>query len=195
MKIPDKIDQAVADAMRARHALAGPKGVLLFLRDAMVGQPQATGYDSPVVGGHSTVLDERGVPMPAVSDPTGEAGVIRASGLDQAVNDHQAILRHVQALASHADALDRLASKWQKRAATEKEKRDTDRANDPGCELHLRHGTWRPPKVLSSTVKGTLERPYRLCDWCMDVVGSLGRVPSDDELRDNIAGKRLRRTA
>lgn len=192
MRLEDQLDHAAEDILRSRHAL---KDVLIAIRAAMKGQPGAASYDTPVVSGHTTVKDDLGVPMPAVSDPTGEAGCDRAVGLDSAVNDHKAIQRHAKAIASHADALVTVLARWQARSATDKERRQTDAANDPGCEIHTRIGVWRVPRVLSSTVNNTLERPYRLCEWCERVVKDLGRLPEYHELRDNVDGKKLRRTA
>lgn len=185
MRLDDQFDQALEDALRARHAL--PE-VLRSMRDAMAGQPGAHAYDNPVVGGHTTVTDDEGMPMPAVSDRTGEA----ATDDDKARTDHRATQRDIAALAVIADRLIRRFAGYQHRAATEKERKATERANEPGCEVCLRSGTHTPPKVLSSTAKGNLARPHRLCGWHLDFVLGTGRLPTDDEERAHQEGRRVR---
>lgn len=173
-RIDEQFDQALEDALRARHALPD---ALRAMRDAMTGQPGAASYDNPVVGGHTSVLDDRGVPMPAVSDRTGEA----ATDPDPARDDHRATQRDVAALAVIADRLLGRMAKYQRRTATDKERRETEKANEPGCELCARQDVHSPPRVLSSTVKGNLDRPHRLCTHHYEFILANGRKPTEAE--------------
>lgn len=185
MKPDEEFDKALEDLLRCWHAF---DRVLSLMKEAQTGQPGARSYDSPMVGGHSTVLDEFGVPMPAISDPTGEAGI----GADEARVDEADTLSDVRQLKTIGDRMVWRFARYQARAATEKQRRETEKANDPGCELCARMGQFSPPRVLSSDAKGNLDRPHRLCTWHYEFVLATGRKPTDDEERAHIAGKPVR---
>lgn len=199
MKVTNQLDQALEDGLRARHALPD---VLRTMRDAMEGQPAAQSYDT-LRGGkrilwcwehehelkvcHKRGHDCLGESIP-VDDQTGEAAI----SADQARADQRETIRDVAALALITDRLISRFSRYQAKAATEKQRRETEQANDPGCELCHRVGQFSPPRVLSSDAKGNLDRPHRLCIWHYEFVLATGRKPTDDEERAHIAGKPVR---
>lgn len=192
MRLDDQLDRALEDALRARHAL--PE-VLRTMRDSMPGQPGAHVYDAVVVGGGRTLVwcwdHEREVRLchkanepcmgesVTIADQTGEAAVED----DEVFADHKATQKDIAALAHHADRLVRRFANYKKRAATEKERRDTERANEPGCELHGKAGKWVLAFVLSSTVAGTLDEPLRLCRDCYERVRTTGERPPDSDVQ------------
>lgn len=194
MKVTDLLEQAQEDLLRLDtwrphpdSALLGLNGLICAITDALPGQPGAASYDTPVVGGHTTVLDERGIPVPAVSDPTGETASELADHGHPAVSDLKSIKRHVAAIASHADALIRISVTWQSRPPTKAEQRETARQNLPGCDLHSGAGLFseREPGAGLITAAGgfLLPKPMHLCAACRQRIGRTQRVPSKQDLQ------------
>lgn len=183
MKITEQLDRANEDLLRIGNGL--PE-LLRTIRDAMPGQPGAASYDTPVVHGHATVLDDEGIPMPAVSDPTGETAADLVDYGDPAHSDLRAIKRHVSAIASHADALVRIAASWQRRPPTRAEQRKTASANVAGCDLHAKAGLFaeREPGagLIAACGDFVLPEPMHLCSACRSRIKRTHRVPSRADL-------------
>lgn len=196
MKVTDELERALEDGLRCSHALPC---TLRAMRDAMAGQPGAQSYDNPVVGGHRTVLDDEGIPMPALSDPTGEAAVTAAQGQDQASIDHRDTLKDIHAVAVIFDRMTTRFARYQPRSATDKERRETERANDPtarGCELCQRAGHWHPPFTDKPTdVAGVLDEPYLLCEWHWRFVRKMGRLTTEQETAAYVSGRPVKVSA
>lgn len=199
MKLDDLLDLAGDDILRCSHRLPD---VLRAIRDALPGQPGAQSYDTighgrsilwcdlherELVACHRAGLDCDGETV-VVNDPTGEA----ALEFSQAAVDLRAINRRVRAIAQQADALITIINRWSARSATDSERRATERANEPGCEVCARSDRYTPAKVLSSDVKKNLDRPHRLCTWHHDFVLAHGRLPTTVEEAAHQAGKRVR---
>lgn len=186
----------VATATAIIASELGPK--LHVIRDSLAGHPVAASYEQDRVVGHTTVVDERGVPMPSTVDPTGEAAIHR----DRAAQDHATLTRHIAVLERHATAVADLLARYDARTATDRERRDAARANDPGCEScarvpHPATGSprWEPPVTAAPTdAAGNLARKMWLCSWCRRWALDTGRVPSVGELTTHHAGKPVRRT-
>lgn len=183
MRITEQLDQANDDLLRVSNGL--PR-ILAAIHDALPGQPGAMSYDTPVVGGHSTVLDDRGIPVPAVSDPTGETAADLADHGHPAVSDLKQIKKHVAAVAQHADALVRIAVAWQSRPPTKAEQRETARQNLAGCDLHTAAGLFseREPGAGLITAAGgfLLPKPMHLCGACRLRIYNTKRIPSKQDL-------------
>lgn len=184
-----RIDSQLAQASEDIDlVLVALPDVLRRLRDGMAGQPGAQRYDTPVVGGHTTVLDERGMSMPAVSDPTGEAAVRAVMGGDPSSITQRRIAQLVATIAHAADELVTHVRIAQRRGPTDRERRDTDAVNiEPGCRSCAR--TEVTPGVRR------WERVYRRdrCRWCASWAGIHGdQDPPLEVLERHHAGQRIR---
>ena len=153
---------------------------LLAMREAMNGHPRAANYDGARVSGTTTIVDEHGTPMPARSDPTGEAAIRP----DRASVDHRNTLADLGQL---HDLVIRLADRlghYTTHPATDKEQKDTEQANAVHCQSCVRTesstGVPRQETVykLHTTVKANLRTPYNLCSWCYTWVRDTGRLPT-----------------
>lgn len=132
-----------------------------------------------------------GVPVPTVSDPTGEAAVH-----DRVWADARELHRRRASISDDVAWIVGMVARWSKDDRVPL--RDAKaKADQPLCEIHLRYGYDRP----ATSKKGTrvkrngvpiLSRPYCLCQWCEDTTQKLGRVPIEVEVHDHVAGKRLR---
>lgn len=170
---------------------------LHVIRDNLAGHPAAASYEQDRVAGHTTVVDDRGVPMPGTVDPTGEAAIHP----DRAAADHAELVRHVATLERHATTVADLLGRYDARTPTDKERRDAERAHDPGCASCARipHPStggprWEPPVTTQPTdANGNLAQPQWLCWWCRRWVLDTGRLPTVAELADHHAGKPVRR--
>lgn len=200
MRIDTELDDTLEELLRVRHAL---DEVVRSMRDAMLGQPGAQSFDVVTRGARSVAWcweHEREVlachrddmfcagETVATDDPTGEAAV----EADKARHDHRETVRDIRTLRIVAGRLTARFALYQQRAADEKERRATERANEPGCELCARVGEWTPPRVLSSTVKGNLDRPHRLCSWHYEFVLANGRKPTEVEDAAHKEGRPVR---
>lgn len=185
MRITDQLEHAGETIVRNVTALPT---ALYAIRDAMVGQPGAQAFEGTRTSGHATVLDDEGIPMPAVADPTGEAGVRRAMGKDVAAND----LRHLREIAAriHRDSelMADIIGAYLNRAPSTRQRATVEQANahkaPEECE-HCRNTahTFSPLYVRDSTVKGNLERGHALCRWCYDWTIKHGELPPERHLR------------
>lgn len=162
---------------------------------ALQGNLAAQRYDSPSVAGHRTVLDERGVPMPAVSDPTGEAAIGR---VDLARRDAERFDKALGGLSGNLARLEAIVGRYGPPTAGSELAVDNTKA-EPGCEncAQLRvagRQRWEP---VDSRRKGKtdvgeqLEQPMHLCVWCYDRTATWGRLPTTDELEAHHRGERV----
>lgn len=165
------------------------------MRDGMNGWPAGVSYETDRSTGHATVLDDAGVSMPAVSDPTGEAAIRP----DPAARDMEWMDRTIDSMHKQAKNLHLLSRRYQNRPATEKERRDTmgDADNARGCELCAElmvapgvrrwEPVWKTLRVDDKLVP--------VCRWCGSFIRDTGRVPSRGELEAHHRGERVSRPA
>jgi hypothetical protein len=183
------LDEAIESAMRAAGQLASS---LANMHDARNGWPTGSRFDGDRSTGHTTVVDEHGIPVPAVSDPTGEAAIAP----DQAANDRAGVERAIKALYLEAERVLSLVKRYQPRRALPSERQSTA-ANDPGCwscrRLKASDGERRwEPTHRRTDVNG---KPLDLCRWCYDWHRSHGVLPATAELERHHRGDRVRRPA
>lgn len=153
--------------------------LLAQIADGRDGNPAAQRYDTPRTSGHTSVLDEHHVPMPAVSDPTGELAVKLATRHDQARLDLAAARRAARLLAEARRTLERIHHSWMPHTPNGLQQRQTEAANQPGCRSCTRIGKWEP--IFRGDV----------CRWCYDWTRKTGATPTVDKLRDHHDGKRV----
>lgn len=156
--------------------------------DGITGQPKAQNTDGD---GPSSVLDERGVPMPRLSDPTGEANT-RQDPARRDIDElrkigsrmHRDIERFVAIMASH-----------QARQANGYERMHTAE-NDPGCKscsrLEVGGAPRWEPVHHNVTIHG---EKHPVCQWCGRWVKDNGELPSREILQAHHDGKRITRRA
>lgn len=186
---------AVAKSTTVIAAELGAK--LHVIRDNLAGHPAAASYEQDRVAGHTTVVDDQGVPMPGTVDPTGEAAIHP----DRAAADHAELVRHVATLERHATTVADLLARYDARTPTDKERREAERANKPCCASHARIRNevtggpqWEDPCTKKPTdAAGNLAQPMWLCTWCRRQVLETGRLPTVAEVADYHAGKPVRR--
>ena len=123
------------------------------------GQDRARGYPTRSLGvrtSPATVLDDDGVPMPALSDPTGEAA-IRDAGLRSALTARRHELEEatIKARRIITAAADRA------RTITRPPAAGPSLTDDLWCEHHARHGMVEPRGSEKEVGKHS-----RLCGWC-----------------------------
>lgn len=185
MRIDTTLDDVLEDLLRLRHQL---DPVIRTMRDNMAGQPGAQSFDTIARGARSVhwcwdherevaACHKRGdfctgesVPT---DDPTGEA----ACDVDQVRDDHRHTVKDIQALRVISDRLLARFVRYQRRAATEKERQVTQRANEPGCRSCDRVGADSPRAVGD------------LCDFCRSYQRETSRLPSAELLKAKHAGK------
>lgn len=149
-------------------------------------QRAARGYPRRSMGERTspgTVLDDQGIPMPAVSDPTGEA-VIAGDQL------HTQIAARRQTIEHHLVAARKLIVE-----ATDGARKLTlppidlttgTGADDLWCEHHLKHGMCEPrgsPKDVG--------RHGQHCVWCHAWNREHGQLPPRRILERRAAGERI----
>ena len=122
------------------------------------------------------------------SDPTGTAA-IRPDKAAQELRDHDKDVRAAEALLERITA--RLARFGPARPAGDAERALLARGNATAPKVCDSCGDL-PLKVESSTVKGNLETPAALCDWCYRWVGTTGRKPTAIEAEQHRRGKNPR---
>ena len=146
--------------------------------DGYRGHPKAAAYDSDKVTASGT------------SDPTGNAAMQRAV----AEGHHKLLRARVRDLVDLAVAVEKLAVSYTPRPATDKERREVDSANDPGCvecaRTYVADGVarWEPVHV---TATGKLST----CRWCYEWERSTGRKPTLGELEQHHSGRKVKRPA
>ncbi len=133
-----------------------------------------------------------GIPLPKVTDPTGDDTTAMLVLAD--ARDARAQMRAVH----HAtNFLVKLIGRYTADAGPT-ERDEVERENQPKCERHLRYGYDVPARARSGTRvrrpdgSYVLADPRRLCRWCTDATLTLDRLPLEREIHDNAAGKRLR---
>lgn len=170
--------------------------------DALPG-PITTSWDTS--GGGGPVIDEHGVPMPTISDPTGEAA-IRA---DPAVNDRTRLMGAIACARMDAAAivtgdgdpvaraqscLNRVRDAWiiaTRYASYTPTTVDRDATTPaPGCESCARDGGhWEPVSRMVRLLDGGGRMP--MCSWCRDRYSRWGSLPTMAELRRNHQGRNV----
>lgn len=166
------------------------------IREAMLGQPKAQHLEADRTTGHTTVVDDQGMPMPAVSDPTGEAA-IRPDKAAMHLREVDDKLRAAHAAVSRVVTLLAL---YTPRPATDGEQRSLELDNDPGCESCSRTESSRGVKRWEPVWKrgnpgGVLRDTAGLCAWCYTWTKDTGRLPSMDELALHHSGNIVKRPA
>lgn len=167
--------------------------VLPNIADARAGWPASSRFEGDRGSGHTTVTDENGMSIPAVSDPTGEAAVTP----DPAAADHRQLARSVETIHSEARKLYGLMAKYQSRRALPSEKMATNANKKDGCSscARLKHRDGEPrwePTHRTTDVNG---KHLDLCLWCYKWFRSQGVLPSTAELDRHHQGHRVRRPA
>ena len=226
-KIPGAINRALAhtrwitdhpdgypNAVRGRVGLAAesladaaklaPAALNAMLE--MLPGPAAASYDGPG-GGHGTVLDENGVPMPTIADPTGEQAIRANHDLEAARTafalhahrcEHLALALRFRTRPDLTETANQL--QWSARqlwiCASEAPRALTDAQRaalpgPPGCESCARvtdsigrptHAPVEPrgaddPRPVRRNVGGHL---YHLCRWCAAYGRENGELPTRD---------------
>ncbi|HEX8580822.1 MAG TPA: hypothetical protein VF640_00755 [Acidimicrobiales bacterium] len=163
---------------------------LLVVRSGFAGHPRAASYNGDRVNGGTTVLDEHGTPMPARSDPTGEAAIRP----DQAAAEHRTILALVARLYDVSRELADHLARHALHAPTLKDLRDTASANEKRCEscarIELTPGIpWDnyAGDHPRTTAKGNLGIPMALCESCYRFTMRTGVLPTRAELETRAA--------
>lgn len=157
------------------------------LRASYNGWPAGSG-DGP-----GSVLDEEGIPMPSVSDPTGEA----ALRPDKARDAETLIVKQLNHAKRALDQAIAEATRWTLRDATTFDA-DQSSAGEDGCESCARirgprtHKWWNP--VYRTTLLANGAR-LGLCRWCFDWSRRTGELPPKDTLEAHRDGKRIKQTA
>lgn len=141
------------------------------IRDRMLGHPRAASYDGSRSG--------RDIP-----DPTGN-NAIRS---DTAAGDLRALRGIAASLRRQLDTAVTIAQAYEPRAATDKERREVDASNDPGCDSCAR------TEVASGVARWEprYNRTTR-CRWCYEWEKATGEQPTLDQLRRHHAGLMVRR--
>ena len=157
------------------------------IADGVAGQPSAQNYDGDT-GDAGSVLDDQGVPMPALSDPTGEACTRRdpcRADLDR--------LRHLaRQLRHHADEATRILARHQPRPADGYQRHHTA-DGDPGCRSCARLEVGGAPRWEPVYKRRTVgDEAVELCRWCYDWHRHTGTLPARRLLCDHHDGKRVR---
>lgn len=157
--------------------------------DGINGQPSAQQTDSD--GGSASILDDRGVPMPRLSDPTGEAN----TRPDPCRRDLDELRRLAKKLHADAERTIAILASHQARPANNYQ-RMTTAENDPGCTSCARlevHGSPRWEPVHRGVKIG--DETYQLCSWCERWARESGALPTRKILTDHHDGKRIKRPA
>lgn len=163
------------------------------IREQMAGQPGAANYEGDQVSGHTTVVDDRGIPMPALSDPTGETAIRR----DRAAADLRELDRHMAAMHRHATQAVAIAALYTPRPATALDRRTLAALNikpDPGCQSCDRVGSWSIVH-RSTTLGGRLPAKTALCHWCYRWANEHGQLPAVDVMERHARGETIRQRA
>lgn len=157
--------------------------------DGISGQPSAQRTDGD--GAASSVLDDHGVPMPRLSDPTGEAN----TRSDPSRRDIDELRRLAKRFHADAERFTAILASHQARSANGYERTHTAE-NDPGCRSCARlevHGAPRWEPVHRGVKLG--DETVQLCSWCERWAREHGAVPPRQVLVDHHDGKRIRRSA
>jgi len=160
--------------------------------DALAGQPGAQDTQQDRTSGHTTVVDEHGTPMPARTDPTGEA----ACRVDPAAADLRQLRRDCAQIALVAERIIATFARYQARAANEYE-RAQSAGGDDGCQscarVMGRSGLpqWTPVEQ-GVRLNGDV---VKVCRWCRSWISRNGAMPDRKTITDHLAGKRIKQPA
>lgn len=165
------------------------------LSDSFLGWRSTGGYDQERTSGGATVLDDQGVPMPRLSDPTGEWG----TEPDQARDDQRSIDHRLHSLERETM---RLVDDFTRHALRPPNVIEQCKGDDePGCESCARlpgargGPRWEPVRQTAKVAEGKLVVTYKLCRWCADFVRSEGVLPTKGQLDAHHTGRKVRKTA
>lgn len=155
--------------------------------DSIGGQPGAQDYDGDGSGAAS-VLDEQGVPMPALSDPTGEACTRR----DQPTKDLAELRRLCRQHIANAERVTAILASYQPRPADGYQRAHTA-GDDPGCRSCARLEVGGAPRWEPVHRGVELDgEVVKLCSWCERWARHTGSMPPRRQLCDHHDGKRVR---
>lgn len=137
-----------------------------------------------------------GVPVVVSGDPTGEAAV----GFDPVESDRAELDHAVREIRRLAEIVVGTMARYTPRQATDKERRETLRANEreQTCESCARaevsRGVHRaePARCRVVLPDGTAGE---LCRWCADFLRSQGALPSRSQLDAHHRGQKVRRAS
>lgn len=188
-------------------------GVLDRIRDSLAGHPRAASYDQARPGPRPWCwVHERDLArcqrdgllcsgeIIEVHDPTGEAAI---SG-DPAAADLKNLARLAGHIRRDVEAVADILARYQRRAPRPSEIEATTNANAPHCEscarIEVARGVawWVEPHTNGSgnpyrtTCGGVLPEGRWLCKWCIRHVTDRGCLPTEAELEDHRAGRRVR---
>ena len=171
------------------------------MTDALPGA-RTSAWDS---SGHGTILDDEGVPMPSVSDPTGEAAIRP----DPATSDRYRLVgalaearhhaRHLagrtapdELVAAHRtlDHIRNAAVIVGRYARTVPTVIDRDATTTPpGCVSCARDGDhWSPIERTVTLLDGSR---VPMCDWCRKRSAHTGTMPTRAEVAAHHQGRRV----
>lgn len=124
-------------------------------------------------GAPASVLDERGDPMPPLSDPTGELATADSRIIDPIRYNGESVFRGL------GGALGDL--RMARAALVKLAQTLTTDPGEPGCAVHSRIGSWE-----------AVHKNGR-CRWCYDFWLAEGQDPPTDLLDARAAGRRITR--
>lgn len=185
--------------------------LLAAIRNMEVGYPTSVGYEGDRTSGHTTVLDTwcakhlqevdicqgqghkcAGVPVPSVSDPTGEAAVIQRD----AARAHERELGDiVTRLERDLRRLDRIGDLYLQSELTAKAIAALRAEAKDLCEIHHLAGFDVEALVYTDLSKAKKAKrrlePKHVCRWCRDFGVAAGRWPTTTEATANARGQRV----
>lgn len=175
MKVTDQqIDEVIAILERVRR----DKGAIYELDNRLGAVEEFDGFRSsvrPAGGSRASVLDADGMPMPPLSDPTGDGVVATLDGTRRrsSVRDEVLVLNgclaEIRGIARQADGA-------RGRAMVP----DGELLNPDSCIVHLRHGFGFEPVFRA-----------KCCRWCYDFSAAEGVDPPYDLLDARSRGVRI----
>ena len=157
------------------------------IEETKLGHPRA-GSSASEGSGHTSVTDDRGDPMPSVSDPVGEAGIRTCPGRAELAS----LDRHLQAIYAGARAVEAIRSRYLDVVVPSE-----GLEGEEGCEIvaRVRRYDGQPhweEVYRESTVSGNLRREYRLGRWAYEFVRRSGRIPTLGEISAHVEGRKVR---
>lgn len=166
------LTQLVNDAVHEHRILTGLER----------NETEARGYptSSMRAGSPSTTVDDEGVPMPALSDPTGEAAIRPHLGNEAARRRNQLEAALVATRRQLLAAID------QARPITHPPVPSPTLTDELWCEHHARHGMTEPRGTEKEVGKHS-----RLCGWCHAFNRTHGQLPPKALLEHKAAGERI----
>lgn len=177
--------------------VAGLNQLSIELAKAQPGFP-STRIEAERAIGHTNVVDDAGLPMPGIADPTGELVTnVNDDGRhrDIALADDRRLDELIERFHADTSELAGIVRRWNRAANG-----DAPTPTGDACEIAARAKNtrggpaWEPVHVISN-VGGLLDRNYRLGRWAYDFIRSTGRLPTRPEIQDHVDGKRVRRKA